>query len=44
VNGNLFVDNRLADLTSLAELRKMLPDQWKKLHANPPDQRAEIRT
>jgi transposase len=36
--------NRLADLNSLAELREMLPDQWKKLHANPPDQRAEIRT
>ena len=29
--------NRLADLTSLAELRELLPDRWHKITANSPD-------
>ena len=32
--------NRLADLTSLAELRKLLPDRWNKITANSTDRLA----
>jgi hypothetical protein len=35
--------NRLTDLISLAELRALLPDRWKKLHTNSPDDRVAIR-